>query len=152
MCPDFLSLLSLLLILHCPTQDRSNAHKSISYGLMGLIASQRVGPPGSPSTPTPSSATSTLSPTRPTASSSSFLPSILLGPPPSEDAEDDEDGDASLPHGRKGLINSDGAWCWREGCEECLRLTRAIQGAAEALEEVSGLEEKHVSGTSCPIV
>jgi sorting nexin-9/18/33 len=58
------------------------------------------------------------------------------------------------------LLNSEGAWCWREHCDggipfrnlvlfstplECLRLTKAMQKTAEALQGVADLQEDNVS-------
>ncbi|KAL7413741.1 hypothetical protein BDY24DRAFT_387978 [Mrakia frigida] len=61
-----------------------------------------------------------------------------------EDSDEEEDGGEG--EGR-GLMNSEGGWCWREGCDDCLRLTKAMQGAADRLMEVAELEEKHASTT-----
>jgi len=60
----------------------------------------------------------------------------------------------------KGLVNSDGAWCWREGCDgkvlhisaedgnsvtlECLSLTKAVQKTCETMQTVANLYDGHV--------
>ncbi|KAH7913117.1 hypothetical protein BJ138DRAFT_1002980 [Hygrophoropsis aurantiaca] len=46
-----------------------------------------------------------------------------------------------------GLINEEGAWCWREGCEDCLRLTKATQKTSEALQNVADLYDDHARRT-----
>ncbi|EIN08210.1 PX-domain-containing protein [Punctularia strigosozonata HHB-11173 SS5] len=47
----------------------------------------------------------------------------------------------------KGLTNEDGAWCWREGCEECLKLTKAMQRTADTLQTVADLYDDHARRT-----
>ncbi|KAJ7461859.1 hypothetical protein B0H11DRAFT_2056357 [Mycena galericulata] len=47
----------------------------------------------------------------------------------------------------KGLLNEDGAWCWREGCQDCLKLTKAMQKTAEALQSVADLYDDHARRT-----
>ncbi|KAH7886935.1 hypothetical protein F5I97DRAFT_1075829 [Phlebopus sp. FC_14] len=42
-----------------------------------------------------------------------------------------------------GLVNEDSAWCWREGCEDCLKLTKAIQKTSESLQSVADLYDDH---------
>lgn len=63
----------------------------------------------------------------------------------------------------KGLLNEDGAWCWREGCQglfliiaprafctddyvrsDCLKLTKAMQKTSETLQSVADLYDDHV--------
>jgi len=69
-----------------------------------------------------------------------------------------EDEDISVQ--AKGLVNSDGAWCWREGCDgeafyvvrvygnsitiECLSLTKAVQKTCETMQTVANLYDGHV--------
>lgn len=43
----------------------------------------------------------------------------------------------------KSLINSEGAWCWREGCQGCLKLTKAMQKTSETLQNVADLYDDH---------
>ncbi|KAJ7064910.1 hypothetical protein C8F01DRAFT_1128718 [Mycena amicta] len=47
----------------------------------------------------------------------------------------------------KGLLNEDGAWCWREGCTDCLKLTNAMQKTSEALQSVADLYDDHARRT-----
>jgi len=47
----------------------------------------------------------------------------------------------------KGLVNSDNAWCWREGCEDCLKLTKAMQKTSETLQNVADLYDDHARRT-----
>ncbi|KAG7448492.1 uncharacterized protein BT62DRAFT_992550 [Guyanagaster necrorhizus] len=42
-----------------------------------------------------------------------------------------------------GLMNEDGAWCWREGCSHCLKLTKAVQKTSEALQNIGDLYDDH---------
>ena len=42
------------------------------------------------------------------------------------------------------MQNEDGAFCWRDGCEECLSLTKATQATSEALATLSDLYEANV--------
>jgi hypothetical protein len=63
------------------------------------------------------------------------------------------DGKVNLPPmgnvGRRdstGATNDDRAWCWRDGCKDCKRLTRSLQGTAEALQTVADIYEVHSNG------
>ncbi|KAI0294422.1 hypothetical protein BC826DRAFT_1012266 [Russula brevipes] len=47
----------------------------------------------------------------------------------------------------KGYVNEQGAWCWREGCEDCLKLTRALQKTGETLQSVADLYDDHARRT-----
>ncbi|KAF7344517.1 Sorting nexin lst-4 [Mycena sanguinolenta] len=58
----------------------------------------------------------------------------LASAPVTGASEEEEDYNAK----GKGLLNEDGAWCWREGCQECLKLTKAMQKTSEALQSVAG--------------
>ncbi|KDN42846.1 hypothetical protein K437DRAFT_248761 [Tilletiaria anomala UBC 951] len=42
-----------------------------------------------------------------------------------------------------GVNNEQGAWCWRDGCIECIGLTKALQGTAECLQEIADIHEEH---------
>ncbi|KAI0701080.1 hypothetical protein BC835DRAFT_1265507 [Cytidiella melzeri] len=46
-----------------------------------------------------------------------------------------------------GHMNSDGAWCWREGCIECLKLTKAMQKTSDVLQTVADLYDDHARRT-----
>ncbi|KAI0918426.1 hypothetical protein AcV5_002420 [Taiwanofungus camphoratus] len=56
--------------------------------------------------------------------------------------EEDEDSGKT-----KGLMNQDGAWCWRDECEDCLKLTKAMQKTSETLQSVADLYENHARRT-----
>ena len=80
--------------------------------------------------------------------------------------EDDEDEDESSHSSRKGLMDDEGAWCWRQECEgryddvlwvvnyfrrglsfhhpECLKLTKALQKTAETLQSVADIHDDSV--------
>jgi len=47
----------------------------------------------------------------------------------------------------KGYVNEQGAWCWREGCEDCLKLTSALQKTGETLQSVADLYDDHARRT-----
>ncbi|KAG2154261.1 uncharacterized protein EDB93DRAFT_1248458 [Suillus bovinus] len=57
-----------------------------------------------------------------------------------EDAED-------TPSQRNGLLNEEGAWCWREGCQDCLKLTKAMQKTSDSLQTVADLYDDHARRT-----
>ncbi|KAG8980313.1 hypothetical protein FRB90_007677, partial [Tulasnella sp. 427] len=97
----------------------SIATRALSYSLLSLITS----------TPAESSA---LSPTSPTVSY------------PWETGSDDGNDDGSK---KKGLINDEGAWCWRDECEDCLRRTKAYQRTAETLQHVADAYDDHARRT-----
>ncbi|PPQ86618.1 hypothetical protein CVT25_006802 [Psilocybe cyanescens] len=63
--------------------------------------------------------------------------------------EEDASGHSTEKNGdkKKGLVNSDGAWCWREGCSECLKLTKAVQKTSETLQTVANLYDGHARRT-----
>jgi sorting nexin-9/18/33 len=80
-----------------------------------------------------------------------------------EDEEDDSGGqkmNKKLDHS-KGIVNSSGAWCWREDSKgkfyssipiptclidfpECLHLTRGLQKFSNTLQSVADLYDDHV--------
>ncbi|KAG8955111.1 hypothetical protein FRC04_009568 [Tulasnella sp. 424] len=92
--------------------------RALSYSLLSLITS----------TPAESS---TLSPTSPTVSY------------PWE-TEDDGNDEGS---GKKGLMNDEGAWCWRDDCEDCLKRTKAYQRTAETLQYIADAYDDHARRT-----
>ncbi|KAI0337995.1 hypothetical protein BDW22DRAFT_1338600 [Trametopsis cervina] len=67
----------------------------------------------------------------------------LMEAPPSSIPEHDESEDRPS----KSHMNSDGAWCWREGCDECLKLTKAIQKTSDVLQTVADLYDSHARQT-----
>ncbi|KAF9484995.1 hypothetical protein BDN70DRAFT_871680 [Pholiota conissans] len=70
---------------------------------------------------------------------------------PGTTSEEEGDGNSHPPEKhedkRKGLMNKDGAWCWREGCSECLKLTKAAQKTCETLQTVANLYDGHARRT-----
>ncbi|KAJ8468877.1 hypothetical protein ONZ45_g17082 [Pleurotus djamor] len=54
--------------------------------------------------------------------------------------EEDNDFDPKT----NGLLNEDGAWCWREDCEDCLKLTKAMQKTSDTLQNIADLYDDHV--------
>ncbi|KDR80060.1 hypothetical protein GALMADRAFT_62609 [Galerina marginata CBS 339.88] len=60
---------------------------------------------------------------------------------------DEEGENGKSDEKKKGLLNNDGAWCWREGCSECLKLTKAVQKTCETLQTVANLYDGHARRT-----
>jgi len=58
---------------------------------------------------------------------------------------DDEDEDQ--PKDESGLVNGQGAWCWREDCTDCFRLTKSMQKTSDALQSVADLYDDHARRT-----
>ncbi|KAF9269127.1 PX-domain-containing protein [Marasmius fiardii PR-910] len=67
----------------------------------------------------------------------------LASAPTTGVAEEDEDYNSK----DKGLINDEGAWCWREGCKLCLGMTKAMQRTAEILQGIADLYDDHARRT-----
>ncbi|GJJ76420.1 sorting nexin-9/18/33 [Entomortierella parvispora] len=42
-------------------------------------------------------------------------------------------------------LNDDLAWCWRENCNECLRLTKALQTTAETMQLMADVHQSHIT-------
>ncbi|KAI0322923.1 hypothetical protein OF83DRAFT_1048316 [Amylostereum chailletii] len=59
----------------------------------------------------------------------------------------DEETRNSNPRRGKGRMNEDGAWCWREDCKECLRLTKALVKTSETMQNVADLYDDHARRT-----
>lgn len=124
--PSLFNHTALILIENLANTEMSKAERLLSYSLISLITSK------------PLAATS----------QSPHIPGIA-------EEDEDEDSDSSSPpdslntkthvkYKGKGLINEDGAWCWREGCRECLSLSKSIQRTAETLQNVADLYDDHV--------
>ncbi|KAI0754215.1 PX-domain-containing protein [Daedaleopsis nitida] len=58
-------------------------------------------------------------------------------------SEEDEEPNATT-HGH---VNEDGAWCWREGCDSCLKWTKAMQKTSETFQIVADLYDDHARRT-----
>ncbi|KAI0761285.1 PX-domain-containing protein [Trametes elegans] len=67
----------------------------------------------------------------------------LASAPTTGISEEDEEED----HTSHGHLNEDGAWCWRESCESCLKLTKAVQKTSETLQIVADLYDDHARRT-----
>ncbi|KAH9916993.1 uncharacterized protein BXZ73DRAFT_92431 [Epithele typhae] len=63
-----------------------------------------------------------------------------------EDEDEEEEG-ADHNTTSHGHVNEEGAWCWREGCESCLKLTKAMQKTSETLQIVADLYDDHARRT-----
>jgi len=62
-------------------------------------------------------------------------------------SEEDEQEDSR----HKGHMNEEGAWCWREQCSDCLKLTKAMQFSSEALQNVADVCDDHARRTQLMI-
>ncbi|KAG8736966.1 hypothetical protein FRC10_008679 [Ceratobasidium sp. 414] len=49
----------------------------------------------------------------------------------------DEEHEQSAP----GYLNDDSAWCWHDGCEDCLQMTKALQKMSDCMQLVADLHE-----------
>ncbi|KAG0311973.1 hypothetical protein BGZ97_011511 [Linnemannia gamsii] len=47
-------------------------------------------------------------------------------------------------------LNDDLAWCWRENCNECLRLTKAMQTTAETMNLMAEIKQTHIADGCLP--
>ncbi|TFK34438.1 hypothetical protein BDQ12DRAFT_366564 [Crucibulum laeve] len=70
----------------------------------------------------------------------SLITSKPLASAPTTGISEDDDRDATKG---KGTMNSQGAWCWREDCSDCLKLTKAMQKTSETLQNVADLYDDH---------
>lgn len=122
----------------------SVAQRTLSYSLLGLITS-------TPIDLTTSSAN---------GATPSLAYSLTQWEAESDDGSDEED--ITPKDKKKGLLNDQGAWCWRDGCEggsntqasvdrdrqiypiDCLHRTKAYQRVAETLQIVADSYDDHV--------
>ncbi|KAF7795635.1 hypothetical protein EIP86_006800 [Pleurotus ostreatoroseus] len=74
----------------------------------------------------------------------SLITSKPLASAPTTGINEEDEEDAS---GTRGHMNEDGAWCWREGCDDCLKLTKAMQKTSETFQTVADLYEDHARRT-----
>ncbi|CAE6406025.1 unnamed protein product [Rhizoctonia solani] len=51
----------------------------------------------------------------------------------------------------KKYLNDQGAWCWKDGCEECLHTTKAVQKMSECMQGVANLHEDSAKRTTLAI-
>ncbi|KAF5388740.1 hypothetical protein D9757_004790 [Collybiopsis confluens] len=99
----------------------SKAERLLSYSLLSLITCKPLASPGH-----------------------------VTGIPEEDESEDDNEHVGMNPKDRykgKGLMNEHGAWCWREGCQECLVLTKSLQRTAETFQSVADLYDDHARRT-----
>ncbi|TFK73507.1 hypothetical protein BDN72DRAFT_956503 [Pluteus cervinus] len=61
-----------------------------------------------------------------------------------EDEDEDEEHDTKF---QKGSMNENGAWCWREDCQACLGMTKALQKTSETLQNIADLYDDHARRT-----
>ncbi|KAG0338679.1 hypothetical protein BG000_003615 [Podila horticola] len=47
-------------------------------------------------------------------------------------------------------LNDDLAWCWRENCTDCLRLTKALQSTAETMQQMADVHQTHIEEGCLP--
>ncbi|KAF8331298.1 uncharacterized protein EI90DRAFT_3057450, partial [Cantharellus anzutake] len=61
--------------------------------------------------------------------------------------EMDELEAAKLTGASEGLMTADGAWCWKDDCDECLDTTKGLQKLVDTLQIVADLHEDHARRT-----
>ncbi|KXN82204.1 Sorting nexin-33 [Leucoagaricus sp. SymC.cos] len=64
-----------------------------------------------------------------------------------ENDEDEEERGGKKKDPNKGIVNSQGAWCWRENCRECPHLTKGLQKLSDTLQSVADLYDDHARRT-----
>ncbi|KAI0628557.1 PX-domain-containing protein [Trametes polyzona] len=74
----------------------------------------------------------------------SMITAKPLASAPTTGIDEDEEEESSTSHGH---LNEDGAWCWRENCTSCLKLTKAVQKTSETLQIVADLYDDHARRT-----
>ncbi|CAE6498616.1 unnamed protein product [Rhizoctonia solani] len=72
-----------------------------------------------------------------------FLGVVSEGPKHEYQEEEKEEKDKYL--------NDEGAWCWKDGCEECVHTTKAVQKMAECMQGVANLHEDSAKRTTLAI-
>ncbi|KAI0363165.1 PX-domain-containing protein [Pilatotrama ljubarskyi] len=77
----------------------------------------------------------------------SLLSLITVKPLASAPTTGISEEDEEQPSTSHGHVNEDGAWCWRENCESCLKLTKAMQKTSETLQIVADLYDDHARRT-----
>jgi len=100
----------------------SKAERLLSYSLLSLITAKPIA-------------------TLPSAGVTTREEDLYFESDKEESSEDEEHKKA------KGYVNEQGAWCWREGCEDCLKLTRALQKTSETMQSVADLYDDHARRT-----
>ncbi|EGO03823.1 hypothetical protein SERLA73DRAFT_102119 [Serpula lacrymans var. lacrymans S7.3] len=76
----------------------------------------------------------------------SLITSKPLASAPMNGISEEEEGDESDAKVR-GPLNSQGAWCWREDCKDCLSLMKAMDKTSETLQSVADLYDDHARRT-----
>ncbi|CAG8681807.1 11391_t:CDS:10, partial [Acaulospora morrowiae] len=47
-------------------------------------------------------------------------------------------------------VNEDGAWCWKDGCNACLSLTKALQYTVESMQTIADMYDSYTKETVIP--
>ncbi|KAH9956493.1 hypothetical protein BC827DRAFT_1230696 [Russula dissimulans] len=102
--------------------EMSKAERLLSYSLLSLITAKPIA-------------------TLPSAGVTTREEDLYFESDKEESSESEEHKKA------KGYVNEQGAWCWREGCEDCLKLTRALQKTSETMQSVADLYDDHARRT-----
>ncbi|KAH7345433.1 hypothetical protein B0J17DRAFT_639871 [Rhizoctonia solani] len=72
-----------------------------------------------------------------------FLGVVSEGPKHEHQEEEKEE--------KERYLNDEGAWCWKDGCEECVHTTKAVQKMAECMQGVANLHEDSAKRTTLAI-
>jgi sorting nexin-9/18/33 len=102
--------------------EMSKAERLLSYSLLSLISAKSIA-------------------TLPSAGVTTWEEDLYF----QSDREDLYENEE--PKKAKGYVNEQGSWCWREGCEDCLKLTKALQKTSETLQSVADLYDDHARRT-----
>ncbi|CAE6354649.1 unnamed protein product [Rhizoctonia solani] len=62
-----------------------------------------------------------------------------------------ENGHEKEVEERAKYLNDEGAWCWKDGCEDCLHTTGAVKKMAECMQGVANLHEDNAKRTTLAI-
>lgn len=115
--------------LRTTTTKSSDSYRQLSLSILRLITGSEAGESASNNHISNSSGSMIKSPSR--MLNQGFLPPM---------------GNVGK-RGPNGATNEDRAWCWREGCQDCRKLTSAMQITAEAFQIVADDYQSHSEGS-----
>ncbi|MCO5566090.1 hypothetical protein L7F22_019766 [Adiantum nelumboides] len=113
------------------TTKSSESYRQLSLSILRLITGSDGGETASGNHTSNVNGSMIKSPSRMLSSNQGFLPPM---------------GNVGK-RGPSGATNEDRAWCWREGCQDCRRLTSAMQITAEAFQVVADDYQSHAEGS-----
>ncbi|EJC97781.1 uncharacterized protein FOMMEDRAFT_149578 [Fomitiporia mediterranea MF3/22] len=123
--------------------EMSNAERQLSYALLSLITSKPLTGSLSLSDSDDSDSSASPSDNEIEANSTAHSPINTINATNGRHRRHHK----QQKRNKRGLQNAEGAWCWREDCTDCLRLTKCIQKTAETLQGVADLYDGHARRT-----